>query len=106
MADVPVFSSQRTDVFVLSFQLESLCDALRLIVQTGSTPGKDVRDAINNMRNYLIENMTGKTTSHIPAIAEDGNTADMLIVAELVRGSLLSMMSPDEIAERGKFGFR
>lgn len=98
--------SNRSNNFVASYQIEGLCTALRVVVSSGAQPGKSARELLRCLRDGFVESGTGTTVEQIPEVTDSTPAADLLIIAEVLRATMLAFLTPEEIEEnRGVFGF-
>lgn len=99
---------ERSGLFIVSFQLEGLCSALRLAVQTGQPHGKEtiaILKKLNQDVSTVI--LRGKILERMPAIPDEACTVDLLAIAEILRHSLMVFLTPVELEEQqSSFGFR
>ena len=96
----------RSNLSVLSFQIEGLCTALRLIIPQGLRVGKETIAILNKLRDDLYSVSEGKPFEKLPEVTENSETSDVLVFAETLRGTLMSFLTPEEVEEQIKtFGF-
>ena len=96
----------RTGFSIVSFQLEGLCQALRATVPNGLSPGAGTVQILRKLRDDWASITTGKSLQNLPEIDGELSAVDLLAMAETLRATALSFMSPDEFAEqRRAFGF-
>ncbi|MCP4712929.1 MAG: hypothetical protein GY869_30240 [Planctomycetes bacterium] len=96
----------RSNLSVLSYQIESLCVALRVVVPHGLRPGKDTITLINHIKKEITSVSSGGYFESIPDASIDSEPADILIIAETLRGTLMSFLTSEEIEEQNRtFGF-
>lgn len=91
----------RQGFFLVSYQIEGLCVALRLMVQTGVSAGPQTRELLNNKLSVfrsLI--MSGPGLDGLPDITDAIATADLLSIAEILRTTALCFLTPEEHEER------
>jgi hypothetical protein len=99
MADEKLIS--RRGLFIVSFQAEGVCLALRLVLQTGAPVSAPTRVIVAKLRSdfqSLIAN--GRVAEGLPEVSEDMGTAELLTLAEIIRMSVLCFLTPDETEER------
>ena len=87
----------RSNLSILSYQIESLCIALRVVVPHGLRPGKDTITLINQLKIEMTAASSGGAFEKIPDASFDSEPADILIIAETLRGTLMSFLTPEEI---------
>jgi hypothetical protein len=95
----------RSNLFVMSFQIEGICSAIRTTVSMGDRPGPATLTLLRSLRDSFVSVGSGFTVEHIPTVHDDMNPHDALAVAEVLRTTILAFLSPDEAEERGTFGF-
>ena len=92
----------RTDRFILFFQLDGLCNALRLGVQAGQQPGTASLALLRKFRNDLLSNIQGVPTAGLPEIEEVADALDILALAEVMRTTIMAFLTPEELTEGKK----
>jgi hypothetical protein len=98
--------NKRSNNFVASFQIEGLCTALRILASSGVQYGNTAWELLRSLRNAFVESGTGVTVEHIPEVSDKSSPADLLIIAEVLRSTMLAFLTPEEVREnRGVFGF-
>ncbi len=101
--DTPI---TRSALLTTSFQIEGLCIALRLIVQTHITAGKGTRSLLTKVLKDFKKMATGIVIEEFPDLSDDSNEADLLAIAETLRTSILCFLTEEERGDRKKtFGF-
>jgi hypothetical protein len=90
----------RSNVFILSFQLEGLCAALRIVVPNGLEPKAGTLALLKKLHDDFESICTGRSLQNFPTIDELLSPVDMLAVAEVLRLTVLSFLSPDELSEQ------
>ena len=96
----------RSNLFVMSFQVEGLCTAMRTTVSVGGEPGPATLSLLKNLRDSFVSVGSGFTVEHIPSIHDGMNPHDALAAAEVLRTTILAFLSPEEAEEqRGVLGF-
>ena len=95
------FDIHRSALFVVSYQLEGICQGLRMTVPQGLSPGKDTI-AIMHKLFADVSKYTKGITQVFPDISEKSNPVDILVFAETLRTSVLAFLSPDELVEHRK----
>jgi hypothetical protein len=102
----PAILIDRTGLFIISYQLEGLCTALRLTVPHGLAPGADTLAILKKLVADFASISTGKCLSNLPTITESSSPVDVLAMAETMRTTVLAFLSPEEISEhRRAIGF-
>jgi hypothetical protein len=96
----------RSGLFIISFQLDGLCNGLRLTVPHGLAPGKATVAIIRKLLVDFASISTGRILKDLPQISETSSPVDILVFAETLRTSVLSFLSPDELSERKTIGFQ
>lgn len=91
----------RSDRFILYFQLDGLCSALGMCMQTGQEPGPDTLGLLAKVMEDVQHNVKGRALSNLPALSDHPCLADILALAEFLRSTILSFLSSEE-AEEGK----
>jgi hypothetical protein len=98
--------ADRSARFVLYFQTEGLCEALRLVLQSNSQPGPGTIQVLRALTDQAKEIGKGEPFKRLLEITESSPPADLLVAAELLRTTVLAHLSPEEINEqRQSFGF-
>jgi len=95
----------RSGLFIISYQLEGLCNGLRLTVPHGLKPGKETIQIIEKLLADFAAILKGTLLDNLPKISESSNPVDILVFAETLRTSVLAFLSPEEVTERRKIGF-
>jgi len=97
----------RTGVFIISFQLEGLCTALRLTVPQGLLPGTGTLAILKKLVADFESISSGQCLKNLPTISESSSPMDVLAMAETLRMTVLAFLSPEEISEhRRAIGFQ
>ena len=104
MPDRPL--KNRSNNFIVYFQIEGVCMALRQLVPHGVEPGPQTRQLVRNLHDGLVEVSSGKPIEHIPEVTDNTGPADLLVIAETLRSTMLAFLTPEEVKERGALGFR
>lgn len=89
----------------MHFQLEGLCEALRLIVQSQAEAGDATFQLLQKMYADSIKMTHGKCVHGLPKPSRQAPVADWLSIAECLRHMSLGFLSPEEHQERCKLGF-
>ena len=98
--------THRTGLFLLSFQLEGLCTALRQVVPSGLPLGPETIAMARRLKLTFDGIASGPPVEGLPDIDETTAPVDVLMLIEVLRSTLLAFLSPEEIDERRTvFGF-
>jgi len=97
---------ERGGLFIISYQLEGLCNGLRLTVPHGLSPGKESVAILKKLAADFSEMAKGRVLRDLPIISESPSPVDILVMAETLRTSVLAFLSPEEVAEHRKIGFQ
>ncbi|MEM1213612.1 MAG: hypothetical protein AAGI68_15090 [Planctomycetota bacterium] len=96
----------RTGLFIISFQLEGLCTGLRLTVPHGLSPTAGSIALLKKLHDDFASISTGRSLDDFPPIDDSLSPVDVLVIAETLRSTVASFLTPDEREERDKtFGF-
>ena len=91
----------RQGLFVVSYQVEGLCVALRLMVQSGNPAGPETRQLLRRLMSTFRSLVTsGPALEGIPEISDTTAAADLLSIAETLRTTALCFLTPEEHEER------
>ena len=91
----------RRDIFVVSCQLEGICNALRLIVQTGAAVSAPTRAIVAKLRGDFQKLVaSGRVAEGLPEVSDDMGAVELLSLAETLRMSALCFLTADEAEER------
>lgn len=91
----------RRGIFIVSFQLEGICTALRLIVQCHAEPGSATVAVLRKLQREFGDLVaSGRVVSEIPEVTESMSAPELLAIAEVLRTSAMCFLSPDEADER------
>lgn len=96
-------SIDRSGRSILSFQLQSLCNALRVAVQSGRPAGSFSVRLIRKLQADLLVIASGRCVEELPEIDETATAADLLAIAEVMNGTLDAFLSPEEGEEKRRF---
>ena len=96
---------ERGALFIISYQLEGLCNGLRLTVPQGLSPGKETVAILKKLTADFASISTGRILKDMPTVSESSSPVDILIMAETLRTSVLAFLTPEEVAEHRKIGF-
>ena len=98
---------QRSGLFILSFQLEGLCTALRSSIPYGIRPGPETIAMLKRLKAAFERVTSGEPVENLPDLSPNSEPSDVLMLAEVLRASLLAFLSPEEAEQRsGVLGFR
>lgn len=96
----------RSALLVMAFEVEGLCTGLRQTVPNGLEPSNTTLSLMNKLLAMFSEKSDGGVLDNLPALTEDTSPVDCLIVAEILRSTLMAFLTPDELDERDRtFGF-
>jgi hypothetical protein len=90
----------RSGLFIISFQLEGLCTALRMVIPNGLEPKAGTTALLKKLHDDFESLSTGRSLKDFPPIDESLSPVDVLVVAEVLRLTVLSFLSPDELSEQ------
>jgi hypothetical protein len=90
----------RSGRFILYFQADGVCNALRLAVQVCQTPGPETVALLQAMAEDARLIGEGNAFDRLPSITEDTSAVDMLVAAEVIRTSMQCFLSPEEVEEQ------
>jgi len=97
----------RTGLFIIAFQLEGLCSALRQVVPNGLQPSCATIALLKKLRDDFASISEGRSLENFPAIDDALSATDILVVAETLRSTVISFLTPDEQELRKQtLGFR
>ena len=92
----------RTGLFIISFQLEGLCTALRHCLACNLTPGPASVGLVQKLFDEFREISTGRWAERFPEISESLLPSDLLAIAETLRMTVVSFLSPQETEDRAQ----
>lgn len=95
----------RSNRFVAWLQVEGLCVALRQLVPRGIDPGPLARAFLRSLRDGFVQSGSGLVFEHIPEVSDTTSPAELLVMAETLRSSMVAFFTPEEIQERRRIGF-
>ena len=96
----------RSALLVMAFEVEGLCTGLRQTVPNGLEPSATTRSIMNKLLAQFSEKAEGVVLDNLPALTQDTSPVDCLIVAEILRSTLMAFLTSDELDERDRtFGF-
>ena len=98
----PAKPINRSNVFILAYQIEGLCSALRMTVPNGLKPGAGTIAILNKLIADLAGMSAGSFMTDLPKISAASDPVDVLAMAETIRTSVMAFMSPEEISEHQK----
>lgn len=87
-----------SDLLVLSCQLDGLCNALRQSVGSGLRPGPGTLKTLRTLRGAFLSMHGGVSLDLLPSIDTSADPSDVLTYAEILRSTVATFLSPDEIA--------
>jgi hypothetical protein len=96
----------RSSLLVMTFELEGLCNGLRCTVPNGLAPSSTTVAIMNRLIAEFSRKAEGCVLDDLPPLDENTSPVDLLIVAEMLRATLMSFLTPDERDARDRtFGF-
>ena len=96
----------RSASFILVYQLEGLCSALRQLVPVGLGPGKTSIDLLKKFYKDFSSMHSGSSCENLPEITDSISAFDMLVYAETLRSIMMAFLTPEETEDYNKsFGF-
>lgn len=96
----------RSALLVMTFELEGLCNGLRCTVPNGLAPSATTVAIMNRLLDEFSRKAEGCVLDELPKLDENTTPVDMLIVAEMLRSTLMAFLTPDERDARDRtFGF-
>ena len=96
----------RSSLLVMTFELEGLCNGLRCTVPNGLAPSTTTIAIMNRLLDEFSRKADGCALDELPKLDEKTAPVDLLIVAEMLRSTLMSFLTPDERDARDRtFGF-
>lgn len=105
-SESPIYRRSRSGPFVLHFQLQGFCNALRLALQCGHKPGATSFQVFAKLHTEWRNQATGRQIEDFPELDANASAADLLVVAETLLASSLAFLTPEQISEkRSAFGF-
>ncbi len=90
----------RGALFIISFQLDGLCTALRYVVPAGLRPGAGTIALLRKLHDDYASISSKRPLAGFPAIDDDLSAVDVLAVAETLRSTVLAFLTPDELEDR------
>jgi hypothetical protein len=96
----------RSGLSIMSYQIEGLCTAFRLAVQSRAPIGPGSIAMLSRIFNEFKAAVQGTFLDGFPAIEENMQPVDALAVAETLRTTIIAFLSKDDLADHAKsFGF-
>ena len=92
--------THRSGLFVLSFQIEGICTALRHAVPYGLPVGPLTIAMLRRFKGTFDSIAKGRPVEDLPDVDENTSPVDVLSVAEVLRATLMAFLSPEEVEER------
>lgn len=97
---------KRSALLVMTFELEGLCNGLRCTVPNGLAPAATTVAIMNRLLEAFSRKAEGCVLDELPPLDENTTPVDLLIVAEMLRSTLMAFLTPDERDDRDRtFGF-
>ena len=90
----------RGALFIISFQLDGLCTALRYVVPAGLQPGAGTIALLRKLHDDYASISSKRPLAGFPAVDDDLSPVDVLAVAETLRSTVLAFLTPDELEDR------
>ena len=90
----------RSNVLIISFQLDGLCLALRHSISCGLQLGPDTVKSVQELYKIFAAIHSGPSLEVLPKIESGSSPSDILVFAEMLRATCAAFLSPDEIAEK------
>ena len=99
---------QRRGIFIISVQLDGLCQSFRLLAQVNAPVSTEMivitRKLYFDFRSILV---SGKTIEGLPEPNNEMSIHGLLTLAEVLRASTMSFLSSDEAEEISRsIGFK
>ena len=98
--DAPERLILRGALFIIAFQLDGLCTALRYVVPAGLEPGAGTIDLLRKLYDDYASISSKRPLAGFPTIDANLSAVDMLAVAETLRSTVLAFLTPDELEDR------
>ena len=96
----------RSALLVMTFELEGLCNGLRCTVPNGLAPSATTVAIMNRLLDAFSRKAEGCVLDELPKLDENTTAVDLLIIAEMLRSTLMAFLTPDERDDRHRtFGF-
>lgn len=99
----PANPIDRTGRSILSFQLQGLCNALRVAVQSGQPSSAGTVALVVKLRDDLLSMISGRCVDNLPEIGESATAVDLLAHTEVMNETLNAFLSPEEGEEKRRF---
>jgi hypothetical protein len=99
----PTLPIDRSGRSILSFQLQGLCNALRVAVQAGQPAGSISAALLVKLQNDMLSMVSGRCVDGLPEIDESSSPVDLLAHAEVLNETLNAFLSPEEGEEKRRF---
>jgi hypothetical protein len=97
----------RSNLLIISFQLDGLCNAVRQSVACGLALGPGTIKTLLSLHTAFAAIHSGPSLEVLPKIDEKSAPSDILTFAEILRATTAAFLSPDEITEkRQAIGFQ
>jgi hypothetical protein len=90
----------RGGLFIISFQLDGLCTALRYAVPAGLEVGAGTIALLRKLHDDYASISSKRPLAGFPAVDKDLTAVDVLAVAETLRSTVLAFLTPDELEDR------
>lgn len=90
----------RSNLFIIAFQLDGICAALRHALSCGLAPGPATVKSLQQLHAAFAAIHSGPSLDVLPSIDFNSPPSDILAFAEVLRTTVGAFLSPDEVAER------
>jgi hypothetical protein len=90
----------RGALFMISFQLDGLCTALRYVVPAGLAPGAGTIMLLRKLYDDYASISSQRQLAGFPSVDGNLSAVDLLAVAETLRSTVLAFLTPDELEDR------
>src|SRR5258708_1259845 len=89
--------THRSGLSILSYQLDGLCSGLRQVVPYGQPVGPLSLSILKRLKLTFESIVDGPALEGFPEVDEESSPSDVLVIAEVLRSSLLAFLSPEEM---------
>jgi hypothetical protein len=93
----------RSGISILSFQIQGLCNALRIAVQSGQPVGPVSGALFVKLRNDTLSVVSGRCVEGLPEMDGSASPVDLLTYTEILNETLNAFLSPEEGEEKRRF---
>jgi len=91
---------ERSNLLIIAFQIDGLCTALRHSVGCSLPPGPATLTTLESLHRAFAAIHTGPSLEVLPKIDAGSTPSDVLTFAEVLRATVATFLSPDEITEK------